>query len=61
MHDMSRRTILLAGRILAAAMARLVPHPPSVTPIGAMALFGGLAMLENRVSWMRPGAATMPA
>jgi len=26
--------------VLAAALARLLPHPPNFTPIGAVALFG---------------------
>jgi hypothetical protein len=32
----------VAAVILAAALARLLPHPPNVTPIAAMALFGGV-------------------
>jgi hypothetical protein len=39
---MSRsRWLAVAAVILAAAMSRLLPHPPNVTPIAAMALFGG--------------------
>lgn len=39
---MSRsRWMAVAAVILAAAAARLLPHPPNVTPIAAMALFGG--------------------
>jgi hypothetical protein len=39
---MSRsRWMAVAAVILAAALARLLPHPPNVTPIAAMALFGG--------------------
>ena len=37
----------LIGIIGAAALARLLPHPPNMTPIAAMALFGG-ATLRNR-------------
>jgi hypothetical protein len=33
---MSKRSIVLTGIIITAAMARLVPHPPNVTPIGAI-------------------------
>ena len=37
---MTKRSIVLIGIVLAAALARLVPHPPNMTPIAAMALFG---------------------
>lgn len=38
---------VLTGVVLLAAAARLVPHPHSVTPIDALALFGG-AHFANR-------------
>jgi hypothetical protein len=31
---------IISAIVLAAAMSRLIPHPPNVAPIGAMALFG---------------------
>ncbi len=34
------RTGIIIGMILFAALSRLLPHPPNVTPVGAMALFG---------------------
>ena len=34
------RTSIIIGMILFAAFSRLMPHPPNVTPISAMALFG---------------------
>ena len=37
---MNSRNLLLVGMVLLAAFARLLPHPPNFTPIGAMALFG---------------------
>jgi hypothetical protein len=41
-RESSRRTFWSAvGLIVAAGMARLAPHPPNFTPVGAMALFGG--------------------
>jgi len=46
---MNTRLTVLAGIVVAAALSRLVPHPPNVTPIAAMALFGG-AYLANRKS-----------
>ncbi len=35
------RFCTLVGIVLAAAAARLMPHPPNFTPLGALALFGG--------------------
>jgi hypothetical protein len=47
------------GMILAAAMARLAPHPPNVTPIGAMALFGGACFISRRTTYLLPLAAML--
>jgi hypothetical protein len=33
--------LLLVGMILLAALSRLLPHPPNVSPVEAIALFGG--------------------
>jgi hypothetical protein len=33
--------LALAGLILLAALSRLLPHPPNVSPVEAVALFGG--------------------
>jgi hypothetical protein len=43
------RFVTLVGVTLAAAAARLLPHPPNVTPLFAMALFGG-AYFSNRIA-----------
>lgn len=43
---MRTRLVAIGVLIAAAAVARLVPHPPNVAPIAAMALFGG-AMFAN--------------
>jgi hypothetical protein len=45
---------ILTGIVLLAAAARLVPHPPNVTPIAALALFGG-AHFANR--WVGLGVS----
>ncbi len=37
----------VAALVLIAALSRLLPHPPNMTAVGAMALFGG-AYLSNR-------------
>ena len=39
--------------ILFGAAARLLPHPPNVTPVAAIALFGG-ACLPRRLAWWLP-------
>jgi Family of unknown function (DUF6580) len=40
------RALAVTVLIIGAAAARLLPHPPNLTPIGAIALFGG-ACLEG--------------
>ena len=52
---MSRRTTLaLAGIMLAAMAARLLPHPPNFTPIEAVALFGGAYVADRRLAFLLP-------
>ena len=53
-RDRLVRFAVLTGVVLLAAAARLVPHPPNVTPIAALALFGG-AHFANR--WVGLGVA----
>ncbi len=42
--------LLIAG----AAMARLIPHPPNFTPIGALALVGGFVWSRKKSSLLAP-------
>jgi hypothetical protein len=42
------RATLIIFMILAAAASRLIPHPPNMTSVAAMALFGG-AMFDDRL------------
>jgi hypothetical protein len=49
--------LVLAALVAAAALARLVPHPPNVTPVGAMALFGGACLADRRLALLVPLAA----
>jgi hypothetical protein len=51
---MAIRTLVVVGMVLAAALARLLPHPPNFTPIGALALFGAA---HFRPAW---GALLLP-
>jgi hypothetical protein len=56
---MNKRTIVLTGTIMFAAMARLAPHPPNVTPIGAMAIFGGACFASRRLAFILPLSAML--
>jgi hypothetical protein len=56
---MNKRSIVLAGIVVAAALARLVPHPPNVTPIAAIALFGGACFADRKLAYALPLAALL--
>ncbi len=43
--------------VLAAAFARLVPHPPNFAPIAAIALFGGVYFDNKKLAFIIPFAA----
>ena len=43
-----------AGLILAAALSRLLPHPPNFSPVEASALFAGAYLLDRRVAILVP-------
>jgi hypothetical protein len=48
------RFLFLSGMILAAAVSRLLPHPPNFAPIAAMALFGGACFREKTLAFGVP-------
>jgi hypothetical protein len=48
---------IIVGLIVAAAAARLIPHPPNFTPVGAMALFAGATLADRRWAMLMPLAA----
>ena len=48
------RFIVLAGMILGAAASRWIPHPPNLTPIAAIGLFGGAQFGDKRVAFLVP-------
>ncbi len=48
---------VLALIVLAAAMSRLLPHPPNATAVGAMALFGGAYFSQRWQGVLLPLAA----
>lgn len=51
------RFLTLVAMTLGAAASRLVPHPPNVTPIAAMALFGGASFASPFVALAVPLSA----
>jgi hypothetical protein len=53
----STRFFAVLGIILSAAAMRLLPHPPNMTPIAAMALFGGVYFTNKRTAFLVPLAA----
>jgi len=54
---MNPRTLTLAGFIVAAALTRLLPHPPNFTPVGAVALFGAAHFRSRWAAFVAPLAA----
>jgi hypothetical protein len=52
MLNLRLRTLILM--ILAAAGTRLLPHPPNVTSITALALFGGAHFADRRLAYALP-------
>src|SRR5947209_1065633 len=51
------RLIVLVLMILAAAASRLIPHPPNMASITAVALFGGAYLSDKRLAFLVPMAA----
>lgn len=56
---MSPRFYTLLSMTLAAALARLLPHWPNFTPVGALALFGGAYFLRRDTAFAVPMAAML--
>ena len=57
MNMLKPRLMLIVSMIAAAAAARLIPHPPNMTPVFAMALFGGATLTDKRFAFVVPLAA----
>jgi hypothetical protein len=55
--EVNPRLLTLTGMILAAALIRLLPHPPNFAPIAAMALFGGAYFSNKKLAFIIPLAA----
>jgi len=56
---MNKRLITLSLIIFAIAMFRILPHPPNVSPVAAMALFGGAYFSDRRVAFLVPFLALL--
>jgi hypothetical protein len=53
------RLVAILSAIAAAAVLRLVPHPPNFTPIGAMALFSGAYLGRRGLAFAAPFGAML--
>jgi len=51
------RLVALISIILAASLSRLLPHPPNMTSVAAVALFGGAYFSDRRLAFFVPLAA----
>ena len=56
---MNTRLLTLSLIIFTIAMFRLLPHPPNVSPVAAMALFGGAYFSDKRVAFLVPFLALL--
>jgi Family of unknown function (DUF6580) len=56
---MNKRLMTLGAIVVVAALSRLIPHPPNMTPIAAMALFGGAYFRSRRLAFLLPIAAML--
>jgi hypothetical protein len=55
MKAQNKQTVLIAaGLILAAAFARLLPHPPNFAPIASLAIFGGTVISDKKYALVLP-------
>jgi hypothetical protein len=51
---MRPRVAVLIIIVFSAAFFRVMPHPPNLTPIAAMALFGGAYFADKRLAFLVP-------
>jgi Family of unknown function (DUF6580) len=56
---MRTRLITLSIIVFSIALFRLLPHPPNVSPVAAMALFGGVYFADRRLAFLLPFAALL--
>jgi hypothetical protein len=53
------RWMVLVAMVLAAALSRLLPHPPNMASVSAVALFGGAYFTDRRMAFLVPLAALL--
>lgn len=53
------RFLFLTAVVIVAAFARLIPHPPNVSSVGALALFGGAFFPRKCAAFLVPLAAML--
>jgi len=51
---MNRRDLIVLSLLVLAVITRLLPHPPNVTPIAAIALFGGCNIKDKNLAFIVP-------
>ena len=51
---MNKKLFTLAAIIFAVALFRVLPHPPNVSPVAAMALLGGAYFTDKRMAFILP-------
>ena len=56
---MNSRLILVAAIVISAALSRLIPHAPNLTPMTAVALFGGAYIADRKLAFVLPLAALL--
>ena len=56
---MRTRLVTLSVIIFAIALFRWLPHPPNVSPVAAMALFGGAYFADKRLAFIVPFLALL--
>jgi len=59
MQMLKPRLLVLIFMILAAAATRLIPHPPNMTSLAAIALFGGANFSDRRLAFLVPISALL--
>ncbi len=56
-NNIKLQTLTISAIILALAVFRLLPHLPNVSPVAAMALFGGAYFADKRMAFIVPFVA----
>jgi len=56
-QNLKLQLITISGIIFALAIFRLLPHLPNVSPVAAMALFGGAYFADKRMAFIVPFVA----